>query len=228
MYGLAMIANIFIPKLPVARQDIEWKFMSMIKDFAKTFKIIFNNKQALYTLLGTSLFWGAGITLRFLLISWVPIVLGITDNSTPTNLNAVVAIGIVVGAGLASATVSISNTLRCIPAGILMGLAVIAFTLQSHMISSYILLVVIGALGGYFLVPLNASIQKIGKELIGAGSVISIQNLSEYSAMMIMLSAYTLAVAGGLSVITIGVGFGMLFAILIAFVWLGLKSHAKH
>ncbi|MBI0156887.1 lysophospholipid transporter LplT [Gilliamella sp. M0364] len=228
MYGLAMIANIFIPKLSAARQDIEWKFMSMIKDFAKTFKIIFNNKQTLYTLLGTSLFWGAGITLRFLLISWVPIVLGITDNSTPTNLNAVVAIGIVVGAGLASATVSISNTFRCIPAGILMGLAVIAFTLQSNMISSYILLVVIGALGGYFLVPLNASIQKIGKELIGAGSVISIQNLSEYSAMMIMLSAYTLAVAGGLSVITIGVGFGMLFAILIAFVWLGLKSHAKH
>ena len=228
MYGLAVIANIFIPKLPAARQDIEWKFMSMIKDFAKTFKIIFNNKQTLYTLLGTSLFWGAGITLRFLLISWVPIVLGITDNSTPTNLNAVVAIGIVVGAGLASATVSISNTFRCIPAGILMGLAVIAFTLQSNMISSYILLVVIGALGGYFLVPLNASIQKIGKELIGAGSVISIQNLSEYSAMMIMLSAYTLAVAGGLSVITIGVGFGMLFAIIIAFVWLGLKSHAKH
>ena len=228
MYGLAMIANIFIPKLPAARQDIEWKFLSMIKDFAKTFKIIFNNKQALYTLLGTSLFWGAGITLRFLLISWVPVVLGITDNSTPTNLNAVVAIGIVVGAGLASATVSISNTLRCIPAGILMGLAVIAFTLQSHMISSYILLVVIGALGGYFLVPLNALIQKIGKELVGAGSVISIQNLSEYSAMMIMLSAYTLAVAGGLSVITIGVGFGMLFAIVIAFVWLGLKSHAKH
>ena len=228
MYGLAMIANIFIPKLPAARQDIEWKFMSMIKDFAKTFKIIFNNKQALYTLLGTSLFWGAGITLRFLLISWVPIVLGITDNSTQTNLNAVVAIGIVVGTGLASATVSISNTFRCIPAGILMGLAVIAFTLQSNMISSYILLVVIGALGGYFLVPLNASIQKIGKELIGAGSVISIQNLSEYSAMMIMLSAYTLAVAGGLSVITIGVGFGMLFAIIIAFVWLGLKSHAKH
>ena len=227
-YGLAVVANLFIPKLPTARQDIEWKFMSMIKDFAKTFKIIFNTKQTLYTLLGTSLFWGAGITLRFLLISWVPIVLEITDNSTPTNLNAVVAIGIVVGAGLASATVSISNTLRCIPAGILMGFAVIAFTLQSNMISSYILLVIIGALGGYFLVPLNASIQKIGKELIGAGSVISIQNLSEYSAMMIMLSAYTLAVAGGLSVITIGVGFGMLFAILIAFVWLGLKSHAKH
>ncbi|MBI0038332.1 MULTISPECIES: lysophospholipid transporter LplT [unclassified Gilliamella] len=228
MYGLAVIANIFIPKLPAARQDIEWKLISMIKDFAKTIKIIFNNKQALYTLLGTSLFWGAGITLRFLLISWVPIVLGITDNSTPTNLNAVVAIGIVIGAALASALVSISNTLRCIPAGILMGFAVIAFTLQSNMISSYILLVVIGALGGYFLVPLNALIQKIGKELVGAGSVISIQNLSEYSAMMIMLSAYTLAVACGLSVITIGVGFGMLFVILIAFVWLGLKSHAKH
>jgi MFS transporter, LPLT family, lysophospholipid transporter len=228
MYGLAVIANIFIPKLPAARKDIEWKFMSMIKDFTKTIKIIFNNKQALYTLLGTSLFWGAGITLRFLLISWVPFALGITDNSTPTNLNAVVAVGIVIGAGLASIFVPISNTLRCIPAGILMGITVIAFTLQSNMMASYILLIAIGALGGYFLVPLNALIQKIGKELIGAGSVISIQNLSEYGAMMIMLSFYTLAIACDLSVITIGVSFGMLFAILIALVWLGLKSHAKH
>jgi MFS transporter, LPLT family, lysophospholipid transporter len=226
MYGLAVIANIFIPKLPAARKDIEWKFMSMIKDFTKTIKIIFNNKQALYTLLGTSLFWGAGITLRFLLISWVPFALGITDNSTPTNLNAVVAVGIVIGAGLASIFVPISNTLRCIPAGILMGITVIAFTLQSNMMASYILLIAIGALGGYFLVPLNALIQKIGKELIGAGSVISIQNLSEYGAMMIMLSVYTLAIACDLSVITIGVSFGMLFAILIALVWLGLKSHA--
>jgi MFS transporter, LPLT family, lysophospholipid transporter len=226
MYGLAVIANIFIPTLPAARKDIEWKFMSMVKNFAKTIKIIFNNKQALYTLLGTSLFWGAGITLRSLLIKWVPFALGITDNSTAPNLNAIVAIGIVIGAGLASIFVPISNTLRCIPAGILMGITVIAFTLQSNMMASYILLIAIGALGGYFLVPLNALVQKIGKELIGAGSVISIQNLSEYSAMMIMLSVYTLAIACDLSVITIGVSFGMLSAILIALVWLGLKSHA--
>ena len=200
----------------------------MVKDFANTVKIIFTNRQVLFTLLGTSLFWGAGITLRFLLISWVPVVLDIHDNATPTNLNAVVAIGIVIGAGLASTFISINNTLRCIPAGIMMGIMVIAFTLQGNIISSYILLVVIGALGGFFLVPLNAFIQKIGKELVGAGSVISVQNLSEYTAMMVMLGLYTLAVAMDLPVIAIGVGFGGLFAVVILLLWLGLKKHAKN
>ena len=109
-----------------------------------------------------------------------------------------------------------------------MGIMVIAFTLQGNIISSYILLVVIGALGGFFLVPLNAFIQKIGKELVGAGSVISVQNLSEYTAMMVMLGLYTLAVAMNLPVIAIGVGFGGLFAVVILLLWLGLKKHAKN
>ena len=109
-----------------------------------------------------------------------------------------------------------------------MGIAVIAFTLQSHIISSYILLIVIGALGGFFLVPLNALIQKLGKELVGAGSVISVQNLSEYSAMMIMLGLYSLAIALHIPVIAIGVGFGCLFAFVIFLLWLGLKNNAAH
>lgn len=228
VYGLAVIANFFIPKLPAARQNISWQFINMVNDFTNTLEIICNNKRVLFTLLGTSLFWGAGITLRFLLISWVPAILNIHDNATPTNLNAIVAIGIVIGAGLASTFITINNTLRCIPAGIMMGIAVIAFTLQGHITSSYILLIVIGALGGFFLVPLNAFIQKIGKELVGAGSVISVQNLSEYSAMMIMLGLYTLAVALNLSVTTIGVGFGSLFALVIFLLWLGLKNNESH
>ncbi|SCC13889.1 MFS transporter, LPLT family, lysophospholipid transporter [Gilliamella bombicola] len=228
MYGLAIIANFFIPKLPTARQNIQWQFMGMVKDFANTIKIIFTNKPVLVALLGTSLFWGAGITLRFLLISWVPAILNIHDNATPTNLNAIVAIGIVIGAGLASTFISINNTLRCIPAGILMGIAVIAFTLQSNIISSYILLIIIGALGGFFLVPLNAFIQKIGKDLVSSGSIISVQNLSEYTAMMLMLGLYTLAIYSKLSVITIGVGFGSLFAIVIFLLWLGLRKNATN
>ncbi|OCG40293.1 lysophospholipid transporter LplT [Gilliamella sp. Bif1-4] len=228
VYGLAVIANFFIPKLPAARQNISWQFINMVNDFTNTLEIICNNKRVLFTLLGTSLFWGAGITLRFLLISWVPAILNIHDNATPTNLNAIVAIGIVIGAGLASTFIAINKTLRCVPAGIMMGIAVIAFTLQSDIILSYILLIVIGALGGFFLVPLNAFIQKMGKDLVGAGSVISVQNLSEYSAMMIMLGLYTLAVALNLSVTAIGVGFGSLFALVIFLLWLGLKNNESH
>ncbi|OCG69413.1 lysophospholipid transporter LplT [Gilliamella sp. Occ3-1] len=228
MYGLALITNFFIPKLPAARQNISWQFIGMLKDFVNIIKIIFTNKQNVFAFLGTSLFWGAGITLRLLLISWVPDVLNIHDNATPTDLYAIVAIGIVIGAGLASTFISINNTLRCIPAGIMMGIAVIAFTLQSNIILSYILLIVIGALGGFFLVPLNAFIQKTGKDLVGAGGVISVQNLSEYLAMMIMLGLYTLAVALNLSVTAIGVCFGSLFALVIFLLWLGLKNNESH
>ncbi len=224
MFGFAVVANLFIPKLPAARTNLSWQFKTLINDFLKTIIIIFTNKQVRFTLIGTSLFWGAGITLRFLLISWVPAVLGIVDNTTPTMLNAVVAIGIVIGAGLASKFITINHTLRCIPAGIMMGVTVILFTLQSSMISSYFLLIMIGALGGFFLVPLNALIQKLGKELIGAGSVIAVQNLSEYAAMMVMLGLYSIAVAINVSIITIGISFGGLFALVIFILWIGLKN----
>ena len=110
----------------------------------------------------------------------------------------------------------------------MMGIAVIAFTLQSNLIACYVLLIVIGALGGFFLVPLNALIQKTGKDLVGAGSVISVQNLSEYTTMMVMLGLYTVAVSFKISIITIGVSFGALFAIVIFLLWLGLKKYATN
>lgn len=72
-------------------------------------------------------FWGAGVTLRFLLVLWVPVALGITDNATPTYLNAMVAIGIVVGAGAAAKLVTLETVSRCMPAGILIGVVVLIF-----------------------------------------------------------------------------------------------------
>lgn len=162
--------------------------------------------------------------LRFLLIDWVPLVLGIHDNKTPTILNAVVAVGIVVGAGLAAKFISMQHTMRCIPAGILMGIVVICFTVQSSMVTSYILLVTIGMLGGFFLVPLNALLQNFGKQTIGAGSAIAVQNFSEYSAMMVMLGLYSITVALSISVLWIGIGFGILFSLAILLLWIWQKQ----
>lgn len=219
MFAIAMIANLFIPKLKPARQNVTWNMLGMIKDFIHSAKILLTHQQARVTLLGTSLFWGAGITLRFLLIDWVPLVLHLEDNTTPTILNAVVAIGIVFGAGFAAKFINMDNTKRCIPAGILMGLAVICFTLQSSMVFCYLLLVIIGMLGGFFLVPLNALLQNFGKNTIGAGSAIAVQNFSEYSAMMLMLGLYSVAIAIGLPIIAVGVGFGALFSLVILVLW---------
>ena len=77
--------------------------------------------------MGTSLFWGAVSRCVFLLVLWVPVALGITDNATPTYLNAMVAIGIVVGAGAAAKLVTLETVSRCMPAGILIGVVVLIF-----------------------------------------------------------------------------------------------------
>lgn len=224
VYALAVTANFYIPKLRPVHTTVKWSVKEMVSHFSQSCLTIWADKYARFTLLGTSLFWGAGVTLRFLLIDWVPIALGVTDNKTPTILNAIVAVGIVIGAGLASKLVSMSKITRCIPAGILMGIAVSCFVLQGQPIVSYILLVVIGALGGFFLVPLNAYLQDFGKQTIGAGSAVAVQNIGENSMMLIMLGLYSVSVAIGLPVLSIGVGFGVIFAIVIFWLWWWQKT----
>lgn len=115
-YGGAVIANIYIPKLAAARPAVP-NLISMTRSFLNACTSLWRNGETRFSLVGTSLFWGAGVTLRFLLVLWVPVALGITDNATPTYLNAMVAIGIVVGAGAAAKLVTLETVSRCMPAG---------------------------------------------------------------------------------------------------------------
>ena len=220
VYGGAVVANLFIPKLPVARPGQSWRFKPMTGRFFTACRVLWRNGETRFSLMGTSMFWGAGVTLRFLLVLWVPVALGITDNATPTYLNAMVAIGIVVGAGAAAKLVTLETVARCMPAGILIGVVVLIFSLQHALLPAYALLILIGILGGFFVVPLNALLQERGKQTVGAGNAIAVQNLGENLAMLLMLGLYSLAVKVGVPVVGIGVGFGGLFAIAIAALWL--------
>jgi len=148
------------------------------------------------------------------------VALGISDNATPTTLNAMVAIGIVVGAGAAAKLVTLETVRRCMPAGVLIGVMVAIFSLQHSLVNAYLLLMVIGALGGFFVVPLNAVLQARGKASVGAGNAIAVQNFGENIAMLVMLGLYTLAVKAGAPAVATGVGFGALFALAIAALWL--------
>ncbi len=201
-YGGAVVANIYIPKLAAARPGQSWNLISMTRSFLNACTSLWRNGETRFSLVGTSLFWGAGVTLRFLLVLWVPVALGITDNATPTYLNAMVAIGIVVGAGAAAKLVTLETVSRCMPAGIL-----------------------IGVLGGFFVVPLNALLQERGKKSVGAGNAIAVQNLGENSAMLLMLGIYSLAVMVGIPVVPIGIGFGALFALAITALWIWQRRH---
>lgn len=225
IYGAAVIANIYIPRLKPARTCTRWHIRGMIANFLTSVLALWGNKYARFTLIGTGLFWGSGVTLRFLLIDWVPIALGITDNKTPTILNAIVAIGIVIGAGAASKLVSLSNVARCIPAGIIMGLVVAGFVMQDNIYLTYSLLIIIGALGGFFLVPLNALLQDLGKQTVGAGNAVAVQNLGENSSMLIMLGLYSAVVAIGVPTLWIGAGFGVLLSASIFWLWMWQRSN---
>ncbi|MDF2043308.1 MULTISPECIES: lysophospholipid transporter LplT [unclassified Pantoea] len=219
-YGIAVVANLFIPKLQAARPGQSWQFGVMVRSFFSAAALLWRDAETRFSLLGTSLFWGAGVTLRFLLVLWVPVALGINDNTTPTTLNAMVAIGIVIGAAAAAKLVTLQTVRRCMPAGVLIGVMVVVFALQHSLLNAYLVLMLIGALGGFFVVPLNALLQARGKESVGSGNAIAVQNLGENSAMLIMLGLYTLAIKAGAPAVATGVGFGVLFALAIAVLWL--------
>ncbi|APH25803.1 lysophospholipid transporter LplT [Salmonella enterica] len=227
-YAGAVAANLFIPKLVAARPGQSWRLSAMTRSFFSACVVLWRNGETRFSLVGTGLFWGAGVTLRFLLVLWVPVTLGITDNATPTYLNAMVAVGIVVGAGAAAKLVTLETVSRCMPAGILIGVVVAIFSLQHALLPAYALLLLIGMLGGFFVVPLNALLQERGKKSVGAGNAIAVQNLGENSAMLLMLGLYSLAVLVGVPAVAIGIGFGVLFALAIAALWIWQRRQASY
>lgn len=227
-YTGAVAANLFIPKLVAARPGQSWRLSAMTRSFFSACVVLWRNGETRFSLVGTGLFWGAGVTLRFLLVLWVPVALGITDNATPTYLNAMVAVGIVVGAGAAAKLVTLETVSRCMPAGILIGVVVAILSLQHALLPAYALLLLIGMLGGFFVVPLNALLQERGKKSVGAGNAIAVQNLGENSAMLLMLGLYSLAVLVGVPAVAIGIGFGVLFALAIAALWIWQRRQASY
>lgn len=220
MYALAAVTNLYIPRLPPAKMAQSWNLRIMMSTFIRAVISLWQNQESRFSLTGTSLFWGAGVTLRLMLVLWVPSALGITGQTMPTVLNAMVAVGIVAGAGLAARFITLETVRRCMPAGILIGVMVIIFTFQTSVVPTNITLVLLGVFGGLFVVPLNALLQKRGKETVGAGNAIAVQNLGENGAMLIMLGLYSLAVKAGVSVVVIGATFGSLFALAIGGLWL--------
>ena len=178
-YLLAAITNTFIPKLAVARPDTKLQPSKLIKEFLAALKTLSFNQDARFSLIGSSIFWGAGSTLRLLLVAWVPVALNINDLSMPANLSGAVAIGIAIGAVLAANLVSLKNINRVLPAGLLIGVFIMLFAHTTSLIVAIVLLVLVGAAGGFYVVPLNALLQERGHETVGAGNAVAVQNFFE-------------------------------------------------
>ncbi|HSI24493.1 MAG TPA: lysophospholipid transporter LplT [Methylotenera sp.] len=207
-YLLAAIANLFIPKLPVARPDTKLQPSKLVKEFIAALKTLVFNHDARFSLVGTSIFWGTGSTLRLILVAWVPVALSINDLSMPANLSGAVAIGIAVGAALAANLVNLKNVNRVLPAGLLIGVFIMLFAHANSLIVTIILLVLVGAAGGFYVVPLNALLQERGHETVGAGNAVAVQNFFENCCMLTLIGMYILMQKNNIPVISITLIFG--------------------
>lgn len=208
-YLLAAGANALIPRLPVAHKLEHFSPMVLVRDFRSALTTLFRDKDARFSLLGTSVFWGSGSTLRLLLVAWVPVALGIGDLSLPANMSGAVAIGIALGAAGAASFVSLDKVNRVLPAGILIGLVIVAFAHMTSLYAAIALLVLVGACGGFYVVPLNALLQEKGHETVGAGHAVAVQNFFENFAMLGLVGLYTLMDKSGMPVIQSATLFGV-------------------
>jgi MFS transporter, LPLT family, lysophospholipid transporter len=211
-----------------ARQHVHpWK---LLVGFVHCCKVLWRDKLGQISLAVTTLFWGAGATLQFILLKWAEIVLGL-DLARAAILQAVVAVGITMGAVYAAATVPLKKAMCVLPVGIAMGVIVAGAAFYSPAMvpegairlgsisTSYFLLiacgilVLIGMLAGYFVVPMNALLQHRGYVLLSAGHSIAVQNFNENLSILVMLGLYAILVWLNLGIQTVMLLFGVFVAV---------------
>lgn len=208
LYLVAAAFNTFIPKMPIEHAIKNKNPLYMMIDFYKSFFTLWRDPQGQVSLAVTTLFWGVGATLRLVVIAWAGIALGF-GLDLATQLTAWVALGIALGSVVAARYISLENSTKVMPAGVLMGFVVIimVFIHEWHLAAT--LLFSIGVLSGFFVVPLNALLQHRGHLLIGAGHSIAVQNFNENLGILLLSGAYTLMVKADLHINHIVIIFGL-------------------
>ncbi len=208
MYIAATIFNLYIPDTGVRYARQATNPIELITDFAHCCRMLWTDKLGQITLSITTLFWGAGAVLQFLVIYWAEVSLNLPLDKAAV-IPAVSAIGIAFGALAAGRFVPIRKSLSVMPYGIAMGLVVMSMTMVHSVWLAYPLLILIGALSGYFVVPMNALLQHRGHVLMSAGHSISVQNFNENVSILVMIGLYALMVKFDLHINIIIVAFGL-------------------
>ena len=206
VYALAAAINLLIPRLRPEHPLERFDAAGLLREFFAAVASLWRLPDTRFSLIGTSLFWGTGSTLRLALFAWVPVALGIANNQLPANLMGVVSVGIVLGATLAGLLVRLESVDRALAGGLLLGPLVMLLAWQGGLVPAAALLAGIGLAGGFFVVPLNALLQERGHRSVGAGHALAVQNLWENLAMLGFVGAY--ALLEGLPVVGVVTGFG--------------------
>ena len=211
-YGLAVIFNLYIPDTGIDHRILKKNPFFLLHEFSHCVKLLWTDKLGQISLAVTTLFWGAGATLQFIVLKWAEVALNYSLSKAAL-LQGVVAVGIAVGAVMAAKLVALRQSVRVIPLGIATGIVVIAMIGVTDLWIAVIFLVLIGGLAGFFVVPMNALLQHRGYILMGAGHSIAVQNFNENLGILIMLSVYAALVVFEVHIYTIIMLFGLFLSL---------------
>jgi len=243
IYIVAALINLKIPDTGARYVSQKANPIELIKDFSVCFKTLWKDRLGQISLAVTTLFWGAGATLQFIVIKWAQVSLHM-NLSQGAILQAISAVGVAGGAMWAASRVPLRNSLKVLPYGIAMGLVVCVMAIYNsdmlpditimtigkmqvslNLLPAYFLLIVVGWLAGYFVVPMNALLQHRGHVLMSAGHSIAVQNFNENISVLMMLAIYSLLIWFDVPVTYVIVGFGLIVSCIM---WLVIKRHARN
>lgn len=211
VYAVAAVFNLYVPRTGAPIKHMHGSALATLKDFYRCNLRLWRDKLGQISLAVTTLFWGVGATLQFIVIEWSHAALGF-DLSKASILQSVVALGIAAGAIAASVRIPLHHAVRVIPLGIAMGVVVMTMVAARNVWIAVPLMILIGALAGYFVVPMNALLQHRGHNLMGAGRSIAVQNFNENLSILAIIALYSLLLGRGLSIYWVIVLFGLFVA----------------
>ncbi len=217
LYIAAAAFNTYVPDTGVDHKPLKKNPLYLIHEFNHCLALLWRDKLGQISLAVTTLFWGAGATLQFIVIKWAEVSMHL-DLSKSSMLQGVVAVGVAVGAVVAAKFITLRKAVKVIPLGIAMGLIVLIMNFVNQMWLAIPLLILIGGFSGFFVVPMNALLQHRGHILMGAGHSIAVQNFNENLSILLMTGLYYLMVKFEVSIYVVVTLFGLFVSGLMYFI----------
>ena len=224
LYAIAAWFNLRIPKTGVEMRPMPRNKFELLPDFWSCNSALWRDKLGQISLATTTLFWGVSGNLRYIVLAWSAAALGYSTTQA-SSLVGVVAIGTAVGAIMASMRMRLEDAPKVMPLGIAMGVLVILMNFITNVWVAAPFLILLGGLGGFLVVPMNALLQHRGHNLMGAGRSIAVQNFNEQACILSLGAGYSLSTALGLSAFGAITGFGVVVA---GFMWLIQRWHKSN
>ena len=211
LYVIAAIFNLRIPRTEAPLHPITHGPIALVRDFSLCNARLWSDKLGQISLSTTTLFWGVSGNLRYIVLAWAAAALGY-GTTQASSLVGVVAVGTAVGAIVASVAMKLDRATSVIPLGIAMGVLVIGMNFISNVWVAAPFLILLGAIGGFLVVPMNALLQHRGHNLMGAGRSIAVQNFNEQACILGLGAFYTAMTTFGMSAFGAITLFGLVVA----------------